>query len=90
MKAILLPLVGVLMTGQAMAAQPAGTLSTVSAGDIISDYHYGMDLDIAKVVSHSDIPNVCHVVPAEMIYKDSQGELHTVHYRVMGSGCLNG
>ncbi|MCY1270939.1 hypothetical protein D9M71_516610 [compost metagenome] len=53
-------------------------------------YHYGMELDIERVISHSPIPNSCQVVPAEMIYEDSQGERHTLQYKVMGNGCHGG
>ncbi len=41
-------------------------------------------LDVAKVVSISDIPNVCDVVPATMVYIDHQGQTHSVTYMVMG------
>ncbi|MGP5464669.1 DUF2790 domain-containing protein, partial [Pseudomonas helleri] len=30
------------------------------------------------------------VVPARMVYEDSQGIKHTLEYRVMGNGCSNG
>ena len=38
----------------------------------------------------SEIPSVCEVVPAQMVYEDSQGKQHTLEYRVMGNGCSNG
>jgi hypothetical protein len=86
MKAILFSVLGVLMTTQAMATnQPTAP----SSGAAI-DYHYGMHLDIARVVSHSEIPNVCHPVPVEMTYEDSNGQQHTIRYRVMGNGCQAG
>ncbi|MEE1923794.1 DUF2790 domain-containing protein [Pseudomonas sp. 148P] len=53
-------------------------------------YSYGADLDIAKVISLSKVPNVCEVVPATMVYEDHQGQRHTVEYRVMGDGCSQG
>lgn len=82
MKTILLSVLGVLMTTQAMA----GNQPTPSS-DTAVDYHYGMRLDVARVISHSEIPPVCHAVPVEMTYEDSAGEQHTVRYRVMGSSC---
>lgn len=86
MKTILISVLGVLMTTQAMAANQPTTLLS----DTAVDYHYGMHLDIARVVSHSEIQAVCHVVPAEITYEDSSGEQHTVRYQVMSSGCQGG
>ncbi|MHC8319212.1 DUF2790 domain-containing protein [Pseudomonas sp. GB2N2] len=56
----------------------------------IEEYTYSMHLDIANVVSMSEIPNVCKVVPATMEYDDSQGQRHILRYSVMGNGCTNG
>jgi hypothetical protein len=49
-----------------------------------------MDLDIAKVISMSEVPNVCEVVPAKMEYDDSKGQRHILRYSVMGNGCSSG
>ena len=35
----------------------------------VEEYTYSTDLDIAKVVSMSEIPNVCEVVPTRMEYE---------------------
>ncbi len=56
----------------------------------VEHYSYGADLDIAKVISLSKVPNVCEVVPATMVYEDHKGQRHTVEYRVMGDGCSQG
>ena len=56
----------------------------------VEHYSYSSELDIAKVISMSEIPNVCEVVPAQMVYEDSHGIKHTLEYRVMGNGCSNG
>ena len=56
----------------------------------VEQYSYSSELDIAKVISMSEIPSVCEVVPAQMVYEDSQGKQHTLEYRVMGNGCSNG
>lgn len=55
----------------------------------VEQYTYSTDLDIAKVVSVSSIPQVCEVVPAQMVYEDSHGKQHILEYRVMGDGCKN-
>ena len=87
MKNVLISLLGILMATQAIAGQFE---SRSSVGPSIDEYYYGTELDIARVVSHSEIPPVCHVVPVEMTYEDSKGNQHSIRYRVMGSGCLNG
>ncbi|WP_166359772.1 DUF2790 domain-containing protein [Pseudomonas akapageensis] len=56
----------------------------------VEHYTYSQQLDIAKVLSMSEIPNVCEVVPARMTYEDSTGKKHILEYRVMGNGCSNG
>ncbi|MFW5326160.1 DUF2790 domain-containing protein [Pseudomonas aeruginosa] len=56
----------------------------------VKHYKYGMNLDIAKVVSVTPSSSACGVVPARMTYEDSQGELHTIEYRVQGFGCPHG
>jgi hypothetical protein len=56
----------------------------------IEEYTYSSHLDIAKVVSMSEVPNVCEVVPARMEYEDSKGQRHIMQYSVMGNGCANG
>lgn len=56
----------------------------------VEEYTYSTDLDIAKVISMSEVPEVCEVVPARMEYEDSHGLRHILQYRVMGNGCSNG
>ncbi|MGC5701302.1 DUF2790 domain-containing protein [Pseudomonas sp. NFXW11] len=56
----------------------------------VEEYSYSTDLDIAKVISMSEVPEVCEVVPARMEYEDSKGQRHILQYRVMGNGCSNG
>ena len=64
----------------------AGETSAVQSSTFES-YSYGTKLDIARVISLSAIPDVCEVVPATMIYEDSQGQRHTLEYKAMGDGC---
>ncbi len=56
----------------------------------VEQYNYSQHLDIARVISMSEVPNVCEVVPARMTYEDSKGQKHILEYRVMGNGCSNG
>ena len=69
----------------ALAGQP------LADNDIqVEQYSYSQDLDIAKVISMGEVPNVCEVVPARMRNEDSKGHRHIREYRVMGNGCSNG
>lgn len=56
----------------------------------VEQYTYSSHPDIAKVISVSEVPDVCAVVPARMTYLDSKGQQHTMAYQVMGNGCSNG
>lgn len=86
MKALL-----VLVLGSVCGAAMADDLANNGAEQIpVEQYSYSQHLDIAKVISMSEVPNVCEVVPARMTYEDSQGQRHILEYRVMGNGCSNG
>ena len=56
----------------------------------VEQYSYSQHLDIAHVISMSEVANVCAVVPVSMTYEDSKGQKHILEYRVMGNGCSNG
>ncbi|HEX8592694.1 MAG TPA: DUF2790 domain-containing protein [Pseudomonas sp.] len=59
-------------------------------GTPVEDYAYGDHPDIAKVLSTSEVPNVCGPVSVEMAYEDSTGQRHIMRYQVIGNGCSNG
>ncbi|MFI7859438.1 DUF2790 domain-containing protein [Pseudomonas promysalinigenes] len=84
MKALL-----VLVLGGLCSTAMAGETSTVEQIPV-EQYTYSQHLDIARVISMSEVPNVCEVVPARMTYEDSNGHKHILEYRVMGNGCSNG
>ncbi|MCY1542386.1 hypothetical protein D9M68_781320 [compost metagenome] len=48
------------------------------------DYHYGMTLDVQKVIHITDNSDKVGVVPATIIFLDSQGMLHKVNYLELG------
>lgn len=56
----------------------------------VEQYTYASHPDIAKVISVSEVPDVCAVVPMRMTYQDSKGQQHIMAYQVMGNGCSNG
>ncbi|MFC5695382.1 DUF2790 domain-containing protein [Pseudomonas sp. GCM10022186] len=74
----------------ALAGMSAFALAEEPVDSAIEQYHYGMELDIAKVLSRSEIPDVCGIVPAYMTYEDHQGKVHRIEYMVFGKGCSNG
>lgn len=85
MKALL-----VLVLGSVCSAAMADDVATSAEQIPVEQYSYSQHLDIAKVLSMSEVPNVCEVVPARMTYEDSKGQKHILEYRVMGNGCSNG
>ncbi|EKT4483620.1 DUF2790 domain-containing protein [Pseudomonas putida] len=68
----------------------ANNLPTPKAESNIEHFHWGQKLDIAKVLSTTEVPDVCGVVPVRMTYLDSAGNVHTLEYLVMGNGCSGG
>jgi len=50
-------------------------------------YRYGMKLDITKVVASTSTDASCGVMPAQMTYEDSNGDLKILEYRAAGTGC---
>ncbi|WP_095077112.1 DUF2790 domain-containing protein [Pseudomonas sp. Irchel s3h17] len=50
----------------------------------VREYAYGMQLDVVNVVSVTPPIKSCGVVPAQMTYEDSSGELNTLRYNVAG------
>lgn len=85
MKALL-----VLVLGGLCSAAMADEVAQAAEQIPVEQYNYSQQLDIAHVISMSEVPNVCKVVPARMTYEDSQGHRHILEYRVMGNGCSNG
>lgn len=79
MKALLL-LIASVFSAAAMADEPLP----------VEHCSYSQHLDIAHVISTTDIANVCAVVPVRMTYEDTNGQKHILEYRVMGNGCSNG
>lgn len=81
---------GLASAGQTQAMQ-SGQLDSQQRLEQIPDetYHYGMKLDIARVLYISDSSQVCAVVPSVMQYEDSKGQLRALEYLVHGGGCFD-
>ncbi|MBH3341100.1 DUF2790 domain-containing protein [Pseudomonas mendocina] len=66
----------------------SASLTTLAHSAEATPYHYGQNLDIAKVIS-IDAPNSaqCEVVTAQMTYRNSTGEVETLSYEQLSSAC---
>jgi hypothetical protein len=73
-----------------LALAEQASAGTQPQSPAVEQYTYGMKLDVAHVVSTTDVSNQCGIVPAQMTYEDSQGQRHTVEYQVWGNGCSGG
>ena len=51
---------------------------------VAKQYEYGMKVDVVKVISVVRPAKGCAVVPAAMTYEDSEGQLNTLMYTVVG------
>ena len=50
-------------------------------------YRYGMKLDVARVISMTSLKGSCDVMPTQMNYEDSTGELKILENRSAGINC---
>ncbi len=48
------------------------------------EYHYGMSLDVKRVISLTETSDSTGVVPATLIYEDSQGQVHSIEFTQAG------
>jgi hypothetical protein len=73
-----------------VAMAQEGTAPVQDQHVTVEQYTYSTHLDVAKVISQTEVADVCGVVPMRMTYEDSQGKRHILAYEVMGTGCSNG
>ncbi|WP_043309258.1 DUF2790 domain-containing protein [Pseudomonas sp. ML96] len=66
------------------------TEATADNQPAVEVYTYDMDLDVAHVISTTDVSKICGVTPSIMTYEDHQGRLHRLEYLVIGGGCIDG
>ncbi|RJG08850.1 DUF2790 domain-containing protein [Pseudomonas cavernicola] len=48
------------------------------------DYHYGMEIDVQKVLQRTDTSQKTGVVPVTLVYEDSEGEMHKIRFLEWG------
>jgi hypothetical protein len=54
------------------------------------DYHYGMDVDIQKVLHRTDTSDKTGVVPVTLVYEDSEGEVRKLRFLEWGGTTADG
>lgn len=79
-----------LMCVSAVSMADENVESTAQQQPSVEQYTYSMNLDVAKVLSVSQVSSGCEAAPVQMDYLDSAGQQHIVQYLEMGSGCQNG
>lgn len=79
------------MMASALAALAlAGASASFANQPISQQYRYGQQLDVAEVISLQEASSAtCSVVEAQMIYRDSSGELQSVTYLKQADNCHN-
>lgn len=82
MKALIFGILGLLATGSALADTSHPTVIHDQTG-------FFAHLDVAKVVSQTDLTSQCGIVPARFDYLDHAGQEHELDYLVFGNGCYN-
>jgi hypothetical protein len=80
----LIPLALLAVLGPVGAALAQAPLDQDASQVQAQDYHYGMALDIQKVIHISDNSDKVGVVPTTLTYLDSQGRLHKLNYLDLG------
>ncbi|WP_044872943.1 DUF2790 domain-containing protein [Pseudomonas sp. LFM046] len=72
-----------------LASTVAIAAGTEQSSPPVTQYEYGVHLDIARIVEMTDLSTYCGVGPARMTYEDSQMQLQTIEYLAWGTGCKN-
>ncbi|CAI8867749.1 DUF2790 domain-containing protein [Pseudomonas sp. IT-P12] len=74
----------------ALLAAGSAFADTAPTAPLIHDKTgFFVHLDVAKVLSSTDISQQCGVIPAKLDYLDSLSREHVLDYQVDGSGCTN-
>ncbi|WP_339487255.1 DUF2790 domain-containing protein [Pseudomonas sp. EL_65y_Pfl2_R95] len=68
-----------------LSLTPVAFASTTSVAKVDPvQYQYGNELDVAKVISLTDVSQERGVVPVTMVYQDSEGDVHKVKFLQLG------
>ncbi|MGF6594624.1 DUF2790 domain-containing protein [Pseudomonas sp. 2835] len=64
--------------------------ATAEAATPVPVYHYGMPVDVARVLQLSEpASDTCEVVLASMVYVDSAGRQHSLQYLKLAQVCTD-
>ncbi|ROL72739.1 DUF2790 domain-containing protein [Pseudomonas vranovensis] len=64
--------------------------ATAEAATPVPVYHYGMPVDVARVLQLSEpASDTCEVVLASMVYVDSAGRQHSLQYLKLARVCTD-
>ncbi|MDR6610187.1 DUF2790 domain-containing protein [Pseudomonas synxantha] len=53
------------------------------------EYHYGMEIDVKKVLQRTDTSDKTGMVPVTLVYEDSEGEVHKIRFLEWGASPAN-
>ncbi|ARU87840.1 DUF2790 domain-containing protein [Pseudomonas sp. M30-35] len=74
-----------------LSLAPAAFASTSNFANIDPvQYQYGDELDVAKVISLTDVSQQRGVVPVTMVYQDSKGQVHELKFLQLGGANSSG
>ncbi|KIP90884.1 MULTISPECIES: DUF2790 domain-containing protein [Pseudomonas] len=73
-----------LLSSLAPAVFAADVQPKPGAGLPTEDYHYGMKVDVQKILYRTDVSDKRGVVPVIMVFTDSQGETHKMRFLEWG------
>lgn len=80
----LIPLTLIATCGFTAVALAQGPTAEETSQVQAVDYHYGLALDIDKVIHITDTSDKVGVVPATITYLDSHGQLRKLNYLQLG------
>ncbi|WP_085715093.1 DUF2790 domain-containing protein [Pseudomonas sp. B28(2017)] len=49
------------------------------------EYHYGMEIDVKRVLQRTDTSDKTGMVPVTLVYEDSEGEVHKIRFLEWGA-----
>lgn len=81
--------VSALLTSLAPSVFAQDGLQNQGTGIKPVDYHYGMDVDIHKVLHRTDTSDKVGVVPVTLVYEDSEGEVHKLRFLEWGGSTVS-
>ena len=72
-----------------LIASPVFASTQDNAGKIHDQDGFFVHMDVAKVISETNVSALCGIQPAHLDYLDHAGREHVLNYKVEGMGCTN-